>query len=163
MKKIAFLLLTLIFILEAHAATIFSSGKLYGLKDDEGNVILKAQYQKIEQLEYTPIKTILVPMQSTKEVKPVKLNSFKVQKDNLYGVVDNEGKTICECKYDNIKVNEYGEILTVKGDKETLINPVKNRVKKTTKTVESIVGLPVTIVAGVLMPVEVISKIGSKK
>ena len=163
MKKTAYLFLTLMLIVQVQAATIFSSNKLYGLKDNSGNVILKAQYQKIEQLEYTPIKTVLIPMQSTKEVKAVKLDSYKIQKDGLYGVADGDGKIICETKYDNIKVNEYGEILTVKGNSETLLNPVKNKVKKTTKTVESIVGLPVTIVAGVLMPVEVISKMGSKK
>ena len=163
MKKIAFLFLALMFMIEVQATTIFSSNKLYGLKDNEGNIVLKAQYQKIEQLEYIPIKTVLIPMKSTQEAKPVKLESYKIKQNDLYGVSDSEGKIICECKYDGIKVNEYGEILTVKDGKETLLNPVKNRVKKTKKTVESIVGLPVTIVAGVLMPVEVISKIGSKK
>ena len=160
MKKLSFLFLILL-ISQIQAATIFSSNKLYGLKDG-GNIVVKAQYQKIEQLEYKPIKTILIPMQSTKEVKSIKLNSYKVMKNGLYGVVDENGKTICDCKYDEIKVNEYGEIITVKGNEETLINPLKNSMKKTTKTVESIVGLPVTIVAGALMPVEVISKIGRK-
>lgn len=162
MKKFAYLFLTLMIMGQIHAATIFSSGSLYGIKDSEGNIVADAQYQSIEQLQYTPVKTILIPMQSTKEVKPVKLESYKVKKDGLYGVINAEGKTICACKFDNIKVNEYGEIITVKGNSETLINPVKNRMKKTTKTVESIVGLPVTIVAGALMPIEVISKIGKK-
>ncbi len=163
MKKIAFLLLFLLLSIQVQARIIFSNNNLYGLKDSEGNTVVNAQYQKIEQLQYTPVKTILIPMQSTKEVKPVKLNSYKVQRDNLYGVINSEGKTICACKYDDIKVNEYGEIITVKGNSETLINPVKNKVKQTTKTVESIVGLPVTIVAGALMPIEVITKIGTKK
>lgn len=162
MKKLAVLFSILLLTSQIQAVTIFSSNKLYGLKDGE-NIITKAQYQKIEQLEYTPIKTILIPMQSTKEVKTVKLDSYKVMKNGLYGVIDINGKTICDCKYDNIKVNEYGEIITVKGDEETLINPLKNSMKKTTKTVESIVGLPVTIVAGALMPIEVISKIGKNK
>ena len=163
MKKLSYLLLSLLLMNQIQAATIFSANNLFGLKDDEGNIIVKAQYQSIVQLQYTPVKTILIPMQSTKENKPVMLKSYKVQKDGLYGVINDEGKTICAAKYDDIKVNEYGEISTVKGNSETLLNPVKNRVKKTTKTVESIVGLPVTIVAGALMPVEVISKIGSKK
>jgi hypothetical protein len=163
MKKLAYLFLTLMLMNQIHAAVIFSDKKLYGIKDEEGNVILKAQYSKIEQLQYTPVKTVLIPMQSTKEVKPVMLDSYKVQKNNLYGVVDSTGKTICEVKYDDIKVNEYGEIITVSGKEETLLNPVKNTMKKTSKTVESIVGLPVTIVAGALMPIEVISKIGKKK
>lgn len=162
MKKTAYLFLIFLFMNQIHAATIFSNDNLYGLKDDSGNIVAKAQYQSVKQLEYTPIKTILIPMQSTKEVKNVKLNSFKVQKNGLYGVIDETGKTICACRYDNIKVNEYGEIITVKGDEEALLNPVKNSMKKTTKTVESIVGLPVTIVAGALMPIEVISKIGKK-
>ncbi len=162
MKNLIYLFLSLLFMAQLQAETIFSSGNLYGLKDDEGNVIVKAQYQKMEQLEYTPVKTILIPMQSTKEVKAVKLDSYKVQKDNLFGVIDNEGKTICACKYDDVKVNEYGEIITVKEGKETLLNPVKNKMKKAKKTAESIVGLPVTIVAGALMPIEVISKIGKK-
>ena len=162
MKNLIYLFLSLLFMAQLQAETIFSSGNLYGLTDDEGNVIVKAQYQKMEQLEYTPVKTILIPMQSTKEVKAVKLDSYKVQKDNLFGVIDNEGKTICACKYDDVKVNEYGEIITVKEGKETLLNPVKNKMKKAKKTAESIVGLPVTIVAGALMPIEVISKIGKK-
>ena len=163
MKKILLLFLFLLFSAQIQAATIFSSNNMYGLKDDNGKIILKAQYESVKQLEYKPIKTILIPMQSTKEVKNVKLDSFKIKKDGLYGVSDSEGKIICPVKYDDVKVNEYGEILTVKGNVETLLNPVKNSVKKTTKTVESIVGLPVTIVAGALMPVEVISKIGKKK
>ena len=163
MKKIAYLFAALMFMNQLYAAVIFSSNNLYGLKDDEGKVIVKPQYQKIEQLEYTPIKTVLIPMNSTREVKPVKLESYKIKKDNLYGVIDEQGKSICPAKYDDIKVNEYGEIITVKGNDETLLNPVKNKVKKTTKTVESIIGLPVTIVAGALMPIEVITKIGTKK
>ncbi len=162
MKKIAYLFLTLMIMTQIQAATIFSSGNLYGIKDNNGNIIADAQYQKIEQLQYTPVKTILIPMQSTKEVKAVKLDSYKVKKDNLYGVINADGKTICACKYDDIKVNEYGEIVTIKGKNETLLNPVKNKMKKATKTAESIVGLPVTIVAGALMPIEVISNIGKK-
>ena len=163
MKKIFYLFLVLFLADKLFAAEVFSQNNLYGLKDNNGNIILKAQYKKIEQLQYVPIKTILIPMQSTKAVKPVKLDSYKVSKDNLYGVIDAAGKTVCAIKYDDIKVNSYGEIVTVKNGEESLLNPVKNTVKKTTKTVESIVGLPVTIVAGALMPVEVISKIGSKK
>jgi len=163
MKKITFLFLTLLLINQAFAATIFSKNNLYGLKDDNGNVVVNVQYQKIEQLEYTPVKTILIPMQSTKQVKPVKLDIYKVKKNGLFGVIDKDGKVICPIKYDDIRINEYGEIVTIKGENETLLNPVKNKVKKTSKTVESIVGLPVTIVAGALMPVEVITKMGSKK
>jgi len=162
MKRLFYLFLTLLLIGQLHAATIFSQNNLYGLKDNDGNIVLKAQYNKIEQLQYVPIKTILVPMQSTKTPKPVKLDSYKISKDGLYGVADSNGKIICSIQFSDIKVNEYGEIITVKGTQETLLNPVKNSVKKTTKTVESIVGLPVTIVAGALMPVEVISKIGRK-
>ncbi|MBQ8476810.1 WG repeat-containing protein [bacterium] len=162
MKKLTYLFLTFLFMAQIHAAQIYTSGNLSGLKDDAGNIIVKAQYQKITQLQYTPIKTILIPMQSTKEVKAVVLDSYKVQKDGLWGVIDNTGKVICAPKYDDIKVNEYGEIITVKGGIENALNPVKNSMKKTSKTVESIVGLPVTIVAGALMPVEVISKIGKK-
>ena len=162
MKKFIYLFLALTIMAQIQAETIFSNGNLYGIKDNNGNIIVNAQYQKIEQLQYTPVKTILIPMQSTKEVKAVKLDSYKVKKDNLYGVINADGKTICTCKYDDIKVNEYGEIVTIKGNNETLLNPVKNRMKKATKTAESIVGLPVTIVAGALMPIEVISNIGKK-
>ena len=144
------------------AASIFQSGKLYGLKDDNGKVIAKAEYQKIVQLQYVPVKTILIPMQSTKEPKTVVLKSYKVQKDNLWGVITNEGKTVIDCKYDDIRVNQYGEIVFKKGDEEILLNPAKNTAKKAAKTVEAIAGLPVTIVAGALLPVEVISKMGKK-
>lgn len=162
MKKI-FSIFCLLLFSSCHALTIFSSNNLYGLKNDDGKVVASAQYEKLAQLQYTPIKTILIPMQSTKEVKPVKLTSYKALKNGLWGVINEEGKTICDFKYDEIKVNEYGEIIVVKDSQEALLNPVKNTMKKTTKTVESIVGLPVTIVAGALMPVEVISKIGKKK
>ena len=162
MKKFVYCFLMMLFLTNAYAATIFTNQGLYGLKDDDGKVVIKPLYQNITQLQYTPVKTVLIPMQSTKENEPVKTNYFKVKDNGLYGVVDNEGKTICNLKYDDIKINEYGEIITVKNGEETLLNPVKNKVKKTTKTVESIVGLPVTIVAGALMPIQVISKIGKK-
>lgn len=162
MKKILILVLALLTMQSCFASVIFQSGKLYGLKDDNSKVILKAQYQKIVQLEYTPVKTILIPMQSTKEPKKVQLKSYKVQKDNLWGVVDNTGKTVIDCRYDDIRVNQYGEIIFKKGDEEILLNPVKNTAKKAAKTVEAIAGLPVTIVAGALLPVEVISKMGKK-
>ena len=162
MKKIIALFMALLIIEPCFAVTIFQSGKLYGLKDNNSKVILKAEYQKIVQLEYTPVKTILIPMQSTKEPKKVQLKSYKVEKDNLWGVVDDTGKIIIDCRYDDIRVNQYGEIIFKKGDEEILLNPVKNTAKKAAKTVEAIAGLPVTIIAGALLPVEVISKMGKK-
>ena len=61
---------------------------------------------------------------STKEVKPVTLSAFKAQKDGMWGVIDENGKTICDFKYDNIKVNEYGEIIV-----EIIFTPKYNSAK----------------------------------
>ena len=161
MKKIALLFLILTLQI-AQAANVFTQNGSYGLKDDEGNVILKAQYKSIKQLEYVPVKTVLIPMQSTKNPAPVKLDSYKVQQNNLWGVFSSKGKKIADCKYDEIKVNDYGSIILVKDGNETVLHPAKNTAKKTTKTLEAVVGLPVTIVAGAMMPIEVISKLGKK-
>ena len=160
MKKIFAVFLCMLFSYSL-GAEIFSNGNLYGIKND-GKITAEAKYDKIIQLQYVPIKTVLVPMQSTKENKPVKLDSYKASLNGFWGVIDENGKKLCDFKYDDIKVNEYGEIIVVKDKEETLLNPVKNTMKKTTKTIESVVGLPVTIVAGALMPIEVISKIGKK-
>jgi len=159
MKKILILFLLLLTI-NAYGIEIYTKDSLYGFKNDEGKIITKAEYQKIIQLQYTPIKTILIPMQSTSQPKAVKLNFYKALKNGKWGILNDSGKLVQECQYDDIKANEYGQIIVIKDNEETLLNPVKNTMKKTAKTLEAIAGLPVTIVAGALLPVEVISKMG---
>ena len=163
MKKIISVFIFLLFFsAQSFGAEIFQSGKLFGLKNNKGKIVAKAQYQKIEQLKYTPVKTVLIPMQSTNPVKSVTTNFFKAQKNNKWGVLNEEGKNLSEFNYDDILVDEYGSIVLVKGNEKIMLNPVKSKFKKTSKTLEAVVGLPVTIVAGALMPVEVISKMGKK-
>lgn len=162
MKKILILFLTIIFAQNCFAATVFSSSGLYGLKDDNNEVILKAQYSEITQLKYTPPKTVLIPMKATNEVKTVETKYYKIKKNGKYGIANSEGRIIHEIKYDDVKLNEYGGIVLIKDGAEILANPIKNSVKATAKTAESIVGLPVTIVAGVMIPIEMLSKIGRK-
>ena len=135
---------------------------MYGIKDDNGEVVLKADYSQITQMKYTPTKTILIPMQATNEIKEVESNYYKIKKNGLYGVANSNGKILHETKYDDVTLNEFGEILLVQNGEETVANPVKNTMKATGKTVESIIGLPVTIVAGVMIPIEMISKMGRK-
>ncbi len=160
MKKFLIVSLMLFFMQNSYAVTIFSSSGLYGMKDENSNIVLKPQYSEITQLKYTPPKSVLIPMQATNEVKTVETKFYKIKKDGLYGVANEDGRVVHDTKYDNIKMNEYGEIVFVKNGQETLANPVKNSMKVTGKTVESIIGLPVTIVAGVMIPIEMLSKIG---
>jgi len=161
MKKIAFIFLALIF-QSAFCATIFQNGSNYGLKDEEEKVILKAEYDKITNLEYTPVKTVLVPMQSTKQPSKIKTEYYKLEKNGLCGIANSKGKVIVKVNYDDVKINEYGGIILVKNNVEAPLNPVRNTAKKTGKTLEAVVGLPVTIVAGAMMPIEVISNMGKR-
>ena len=162
MKKILIIFLTIIFMQSCYAANIYSASGMYGLKDDNGSVVLKAQYSEITQLKYTPPKAVLIPMQATNEVKTVETNFYKIKKGALCGIANSDGKIVHDVKYDDVKLNDYGEVVLIKDGAETLANPVKNSMKATGKTVESIIGLPVTIVAGVMIPIEMISKIGRK-
>ena len=160
MKKILIIFLTIIFMQSCYAAKIYSASGMYGLKDENDNVILKAQYSEITQLKYTPPKTVLIPMKATNEVKTVETKYYKIKQNGKYGIANSDGKIVHDVKYDDVKLNDYGEVVLIKGGVETLANPVKNSMKATGKTVESIIGLPVTIVAGVMIPIEMISKIG---
>ena len=162
MKKILLFCLTIFFIQSCYGTTIFNSNGLYGLKDKNNNTILEPNYSEIIQLKYTPPKTVLIPMQATNEVKTVESDYYKIKKGGLCGVSNKDGKILHETKYNDIKLNEYGEIILIKNGEEIVANPVKNKMKATGKTVESIIGLPVTIVAGVMIPIEMISKIGKR-
>ena len=163
MKKFFTLFFILFFLKSSFAATIFSVSNKYGLKDENGNVIIKPQYDKITNLKYTPTKTILIPMKATEENEEKVSCYFKIKSSNKYGIIDNNGKILYKPLYDDVKLNEYGEIVLIKNNEAIIANPIKNSIKKAQKTAASIVGLPVTIVAGVLIPIEMISKIGRKE
>ena len=162
MKKFFTVFFVLFFMQNSFGATIFTSSGKYGLKDENGNIVLNPQYEKIVNLKYTPIKTILIPMKATQEPKEKTSDYFKIKLNGKYGIADTNGKVLYKPHYDDVKLNEYGEIILVQNSEEIIANPIKNSMKKVRKTTESIVGLPVTIVAGVLIPIEMVSKIGRK-
>ncbi len=162
MKKFFIVFFVLFFMQNSFGATIFTSSGKYGLKDENGNIVLNPQYEKIVNLKYTPIKTILIPMKATQETKEKTSDYFKIKLKGKYGIADTNGKVLCKPHYDDVKLNEYGEIILVQNSEEIIANPIKNSMKKARKTTESIIGLPVTIVAGVLIPIEMVSKIGRK-
>ena len=162
MKKISLILLLFLFA-TCFGADVFENEGLYGLKNEKGNIILNPEYQKIVQLKYTPTKAILIPMQATKKLEEIKTENYKVKKDGKWGLVDNSGKILLKNQYEDIKINEFGEISVIKNGKEELLNPAKNAAKATAKTAKTIVGLPVTIVAGAMIPVEILSDMSSKQ
>lgn len=144
-------------------AVIFQNNNKYGLKDEQNNVLLESEYQKIEQLKYIPPKTILIPMQATKENEEVLSDLYKIKSNNLFGICDKNGKIIHKILYENISINEYGQIVLTKDGVEKVAHPIKNTIEATKNTLGAIIGLPVTIVAGVMMPIEIISKLGQAK
>ena len=60
------------------SSEIYTSGGLYGLKDDSGKIVLPAKYQSVEQLTYTPSKKIIIPMHAMDEVEAKKLDMYKI-------------------------------------------------------------------------------------
>lgn len=164
MKKILsiFIMMNLMAI-QCFTATVFTSGGKYGLKND-GKVVLKAEYQAIEQLSYTPSKRVIIPMHSMDEVEAKKLDLYKIKKNNLWGVANDNGRILNECKYKNVVVDENGNIQFTLPDGTTeSANPVKSFTKNASNAVVGIVGLPVTIVGVMMMPIEAVSKIGRSK
>ena len=106
MKKIFVLFFILFFVQNSFAATIFSVSNKYGLKDENGNIILKPQYDKITNLKYTPTKTVLIPMKATEEIEEKTSCYFKIKSNSKYGIVDENGKIFYKPLYDYVKLNE---------------------------------------------------------
>ena len=165
MKKPFSLILLIIFInLPVYSSVIYKTGSLYGMKNDNGKVILKPEYQSIEQLSYTPSKKVIIPMHSMDEIKSKKLNLYKIKKNGLYGVSNSQGHILNECDYKDIQTEDNGEIkLVLKDGSIEYAHPVKNTMKTISNAATSIVGLPVTIVGVMMMPIEAISKVGQKR
>ncbi len=165
MKKLLSLLLLLnIICLPTFSSVIYQSGGRYGLKDDSGNPVITAQYQKIEQLSYTPSKKVIIPMHAMDEVEVKKLGIYKVKQNNLWGVVNSKGKLIHECKYKNIEADSNGDIkYTLPNGTVEYAHPVLNGAKAARDTMVTIVGLPVTLLGTVMIPIEAVSKAGRTK
>ena len=160
MKKILLLILLLNLIyMPVFSAQIYKSGSLYGLKSDNGNVVLTAQYQGIEQFSYTPSKKVIIPMHAMDEVCDKKLNLYKLKKNNLYGVSNSNGRIIHECKYRNIEPDSNGDLkFTLPDGTIEYAHPIINASKSLRDTAVTIVGLPVTILGAVMIPIEAVSK-----
>jgi len=165
MKKILALFLLLNFtVLQVLAAdaVIFKSSGGYGLKSANGKVLLQPVYQEVVRLSYTPAKKFIVPMHAMDEVQAKQLDLYRVKKNNLYGVADDDGKLDVPCKYTKIEVTDNGELKLYTKDEVKYANPVKNVMKNTKDTMVTVIALPVTIVGAVMMPIEAISKMGRK-
>ena len=145
------------------SSEIYTSGGLYGLKDDSGKIVLPAKYQSVEQLTYTPSKKIIIPMHAMDEVEAKKLDLYKIKQNNMYGIASNSGHIIRECKYKSVDVDSNGDIkYTTTDNKTEYEHPVMNAAKSVKDTVVTVVGLPVTLIGAVMIPIEAISKIGRK-
>ena len=92
------------------SANIYSSCGKYGLKDDSGKVVLNAQYQKIEQLSYTPSKKVIIPMHAMDEAEVKKLELYKIKQNNLWGVANSNGRVTHECKYKAVDTDSNGDV-----------------------------------------------------
>lgn len=165
MKKILSVLLSLfVFCMPVFSATVYQAGGKYGLKDKNGNVVLNAQYQSIEQLSYIPSKKVIIPMHAMDEVEVKKLDIYKVKQNNLWGVVNSKGKLIHECKYKNIEADSNGDIkYTLPNGTVEYAHPVLNGAKAARDTMVTIVGLPVTLLGTVMIPIEAVSKAGRSR
>ena len=159
MKKITALILMCFICSPVLSATIYKSGNSYGLKDDSGQIILAPKYQQIEQLSYTPSKRVIIPMHAMDEAEVKKLNTYKIKQNNLWGAANSKGKVIYECKYKNVTTDSNGDIVLTSTDgKEIYPHPVVNAAKAGRDTITTIVGLPVTILGAVMIPIEAVSK-----
>lgn len=162
MKKIIVLLLIGIFIsVPVYSATVFCSAGKYGLKNDSGKVVLNAQYQSIQQLSYTPSKKVIIPMHAMDKVEVKKLDLYKIKTNNLWGVVNSNGHITHECTYKNIELDSNGDLIfTLANGTTQYAHPVMNVVKATRDTFVTIIGLPVTLIGAVMIPIEAVSKVG---
>ena len=143
------------------SATVYQAGGKCGLKDKNGNVVLNAQYQSVEQLSYTPSKKVIIPMHAMDEVQTKKLNIYKIKKNGLWGIANSHGKILSDCVYKNVSADSNGDIqLTQTDGTVQYAHPVMNAAKATRDTLVTIVGLPVTLVGAAMIPVEAVSKAG---
>ena len=161
---IIFLNVVLIASMPVYSATVYTTCGLYGLKNDDGNVVLSPKYQAIEELSYTPSKKIIIPMHAMDEVEVKKLNLFKIKQNNLWGVSTANGNIIHECKYKAVDVDSNGDLRFTNPNGSTeYAHPVLNTAKTVKDSFVTIIGLPVTIVGAVMIPIEAISKAGRKE
>ena len=160
MKKFfATIFILLVNILPIYAASVYQAGGYYGLKDDSGKVVLNAQYQAIEQLTYQPSKKIIIPMHAMDETGLKKLNCYRIKKNNLWGIATSSGKIYQECKYKKIDVDSNGDVVfTLTDGTRKYAHPVINTTKAVRDTAVTVIGLPVTIIGAVMLPIEAISK-----
>lgn len=137
MKKIIFVL-ALILTLQnsAFADKAFSNDKnLWGIKDDQGNVLVEAEYKKLIILgEHTYIaqkrgkfgiidnkNTVLVPMKYT-HAERVLGKFLKVGNGAKYGLYNSEGKELLPVEYSSINLLFGGMFLTCKNYKYGIID-----------------------------------------
>ena len=159
-----FIVLTMVLnliIMPVFSAVIYRSGTGCGLKDNNGNIILPPNYQAIEQLSYTPSKKIIIPMHAMDEVETKKLDIYKIKKNNLWGAANSSGRIIKDCQYKNITADSNGDlVLTLTDGSTEYAHPVLNATKAARDTLVTIVGLPVTLLGAVMIPIEAVSKAG---
>ena len=165
MNKILSVFIAFTFIcMPVYSAVIYQSGGKYGIRDDSGSVVLKAQYQSVEQLAYTPSKKVIIPMHAMDEVEVKKLDLYKIKQNNLFGVANSNGKIVHECEYKNVETDSNGDIkFTLKDGSVEYAHPVMNVAKATRDTFVTIVGLPVTLIGAAMIPIEAVSKVGKSK
>lgn len=165
MKKILLILLLFNFMMmPVWSAVVYSSGGMYGLKDDSGKVILRAQYQFVGQMSYTPSKKVIIPMHAMDVARPVKLDLYEIKKGGLWGVANSHGKVIHECKYKSVEADSNGDLQFVLPDGSVeYAHPVMNVAKAARDTLVTVVGLPVTLIGAAMLPIEAISKVGKGK
>ncbi|MBO6273326.1 WG repeat-containing protein [bacterium] len=164
MKKIVtFILFINIIVMPVFSSSIFSSGGKYGLKDNKGNIVLNAQFQTIEQFSYTPSKKVIIPMHAMDEVEVKKLDLYKAKKSNLWGVVNSNGHITHDFKYKNIEVDTNGDLIfTLTDGSVQYAHPLLNSAKAVRDTFVTVIGLPVTLIGAVMIPIEAVSKVGKK-
>ena len=128
MKKSALILLAMLMtILSAFPAQIYSEGKLFGLKYDEGKLITKAEYSKIIRLgddAYIICENNKFGiMNSSGEIlikpKYAYADRFfdkyvKLGNTNNYGVFNDKGEAVLQPEYSMIELLSSKMILTVK-------------------------------------------------
>lgn len=165
LKKFSiFLLIINLISTPVFSTTIYTSGGFYGLKDKNGKVVLNPQYQSIQQLSYTPSKKIIIPMHAMDEVEIKKLDLYKIKKNGLWGIANSNGHTTHECKYKNIEADGNGDVVFILNDgTKEYAHPVLNIAKSARDTLVTVVGLPVTLLGTVMIPIEAVSKAGRAK
>ena len=165
MKKILMVFICLtILSMPVFSATVYKSGTCYGLKDDNGNVILNAQYSAIEQLSYTPSKKVIIPMHAMDDNGVKKLKYYRIKKNNLWGLASASGRVVKECNYKNVEADSNGDIMfTLTDGSVKYEHPVMNISKSVRDTAVTVVGLPVTIIGALMIPIEAVTKAGNSK